>query len=239
VHTSRLARLAMATAALSALLFFGGPLLIQLGALNAPVGFPIFVFGFLFGILSLLLGLFALYTTRPATGRAGRGLALSAAGIGALVVGIVFVARGPSANLPLINDISTDLEDPPEFIALAEVPANAGRDMSYPEGFAIEQRAGYPDLAGILVPTPPDETFQATVRAIEGLGWEIVDRDPARGHIEATATSRIFHFVDDIVVRIEPEGFGSRVDVRSKSRMGKGDLGANAARIRQLRDALE
>ena len=112
--------------------------------------------------------------------------------------------------------------------------------MSYPgEAFAIQQRAAYPDLAPIPALAPPDQTFAAVKSAIESLGWKIAAADVDAGTIEATDTSRIFHFVDDIAVRIRPHGSGSLVDVRSKSREGKGDLGVNAARIRRLRSALQ
>jgi len=240
VHTSRFAQLAIIVAGLSALLFAGSPLLVKMEALTSRVGFPLFMLGGLLGLVALLLGLVGLFRTRPASGRAGRGLALVATLTGVAVVVATALSAGPSAGLPPINDITTDPEDPPVFVALLREGPNAGRDMSYPgEAFASQQRAGYPDLSGpIVVSTTAVDTFTAASRAIESFGWTIVSADAAKGRIEATDTSRIFRFVDDIVVRIRPLPTGSRVDVRSKSREGRGDLGANAARIRQLRDAL-
>jgi uncharacterized protein (DUF1499 family) len=141
--------------------------------------------------------------------------------------------------VPPINDITTDPADPPQFAALAREGPNVGHDMSYPgEPFASQQRAAYPDLAPIAFSGPPDKAFAEVKALIESFGWKIVAADPAAGTIEATDTSRIFRFVDDIVVRVRARDSGSVVDVRSKSREGKGDLGANAARIRRLRDAL-
>jgi uncharacterized protein (DUF1499 family) len=76
--------------------------------------------------------------------------------------------------------------------------------------------------------------MQRALDAARSLGWEVVASDAATGRIEATATSRWFGFKDDVVVRIRPEGAGSRVDVRSMSRVGVGDLGANAERVREF-----
>jgi uncharacterized protein (DUF1499 family) len=239
VHTSRLSQLAIAIAIASAALFVSMPLISKMGAMPSRVSFPLFMLGGLLGLVGLLLALIALYTTRPATGRAGRGLAWTACALGAAVLAGVALAAGSSAGLPPINDITTDPGDPPRFDALAREGPNAGRDMSYPgESFASQQRAAYPDLAPIAFARPPAEALAAVKTAIEGLGWKIVTADADAGVIEATDTSRVFRFVDDIAVRIRADDTGSRVDVRSKSREGKGDLGANAARIRRLRYAL-
>jgi uncharacterized protein (DUF1499 family) len=239
VHTSRLSQLAIALACVSAALFAGAPLLIKLGTLESFVGFRLYLLGGALGLLALLFGLIGLYTTRPATGRAGRGLAAGGALIGASVLAVIAMGALRSGAVPPINDITTDPVDPPQFAALAREQANAGRDMSYPgETFASQQRAGYPDLAPIVVASPPEKTFAAVQSAVESFGWKIVATDAASGVIEATDTSHIFRFVDDIAVRIRPQDGGSRVDVRSKSRVGRGDLGANAGRIRRLRAAL-
>jgi uncharacterized protein (DUF1499 family) len=239
VHTSRLSQLAIVFAVLSIALFAGAPLLGKLGALESFDSFRLFLLGGALGLLALLFALIALYTTRPGSGRAGRGLALCAALSGVVVVGAFGWLATRSGAVPAINDITTDPSDPPQFVALARDPANAGRDMAYPgESFASQQRAAYPDLAPIALDRPPDEAMAAVKSAIDGLGWKIVGIDPRSGVIEATETSRIFHFVDDVAVRIRAHDGSSIVDVRSKSRVGKGDVGANAARIRKLRDAL-
>ena len=240
LHTSRLSQIAIAVAALSAALFASMPVLAKLEAMDGFVAFRLFLLGSLLAVLALLLGLGALFTTRASKGRAGRGLAWGACALAVVVIGSVALAAGRSARVPAINDITTDPSDPPGFSVLARDPANAGRDMSYPgEAFASQQRAGYPDLAPIDVATSSTDTFAATKAAIEAFGWRIAAADPAAGTIEATDTSRIFRFVDDIAVRVRPLATGARVDMRSKSRVGKGDVGANAARIRRLRDALQ
>jgi uncharacterized protein (DUF1499 family) len=220
-----------------------GPLLAGAGIATPMVAFAIFAVGLLEGLIALVLGLLALFFTRPATGLGGRGLALAGALCGALIVGIGFMASAPGRGLPRINDITTDPDDPPAFEAspdLADAPPD--RDWSYPEEFAAIQRDGYRDIAPIRMLRPPAEAYARVREAALALGWEIVAERPEEGELEARQTSRLFRFVDDIAIRIRPAEDGaqnaSRIDVRSKSRDGQGDLGVNAARIRALRDRL-
>jgi uncharacterized protein (DUF1499 family) len=107
-------------------------------------------------------------------------------------------------------------------------------DAQVPE----QQRAAFPDLAPIDVASPPAETLQRAEQIAGQLGWTVSRTDAASGVIEAYHVSRVFRFVDDVVIRVRPRASGSRVDLRSNSRVGGGDLGANAARIRAFRDAL-
>jgi uncharacterized protein (DUF1499 family) len=86
---------------------------------------------------------------------------------------------------------------------------------------------------------PPARAFDRALDAARGLGWEIVGVEPAEGRIEATDTTFWFGFKDDVVVRIRPEGSRSRIDVRSLSRVGRSDVGANARRIRRFVERLE
>ncbi len=204
------------------------------------VGFRIFLLGLLLGLVTLVLAIVGLLRTRAGSSRTGRGRAAIGAGIGGVLTVLLFVLAAPGRNLPPINDITTDLSDPPAFEASAQLPANRSRDMSHPgEAFAAQQRKGYPDLAPLERPTPPAETFAAVLAAVESLGWTVVAQDPARGRIEAWEETSFFHLVDDVVIRIRPgPGGGSTIDVRSKSRDGRGDIGANAARIRRLFDEL-
>ncbi len=215
-----------------------GPLLCQVGV--APMtGFGIFALGLVSGLVALLLGSIGLWLTRKSGGKPGRGRALRGFGLGALVLAIVVVAANPGTGVPPINDITTDTEDPPRFIAARKTQANLGRDLAYPGAeFAEQQQAGYPDLASQRLDRKPSQALADVRTAAEGLGWVVIYEDPTTGHIEATDTTRFFRFVDDVVVRVRPDGAGSIVDVRSKSRDGQGDLGANAARIRALQASL-
>ena len=228
-------RLSLAGLALFAL----GPLSIQVGVASGFVGFRIFAVGLLLGLAGLVLGLVGLWRTRPASARIGRRQALRGACLGALLVGVVAVANGAALVLPPVNDITTDPDDPPAFDAAGGLEPNRGRDLSYPGAkLAAVQRGAYADLAPIHLALEPERCFGEARRAAESLGWEIVAEAPAQGRIEATQTTRVFRFVDDVVIRIRPGEGGCVVDLRSKSRDGRGDLGANAARIRAFREAL-
>jgi len=205
------------------------------GLLRNFVGFRIFLLGALLGLAALLVGLVGLRRTRRARGAAGRGMAWLGTGTGLAALALVAVAALPGRGVPTINDITTDPDDPPAFAAAAR----AGRDLAYPgEDFARRQRAAYPDLGPLELPVPPAEALARAERAAAALGWTLVASDPAAGTLEAYEVTRVFRFVDDVVVRVRPGAGGSRVDVRSKSRVGRGDLGANAARIRAFQEAL-
>lgn len=169
---------------------------------------------------------------------------------GALATSVLLVSLVGARNLPPINDITTDLENPPQFVAAAEDEANRGRNLSYPATFAEQQRKAYPGLGPIYLTLPTEAALVKVQTAAQKLGWKIVSLDSA-GALEAQDTSKLFHFVDDIVVRITPlnpaalsaitDGNAAprvRVDIRSKSRDGQGDLGANANRIRRFRNAM-
>jgi uncharacterized protein (DUF1499 family) len=105
--------------------------------------------------------------------------------------------------------------------------------MAYPgEAVAQQQRVGYPDLAPLTLPQAPAEVFEKALQLVQARGWSVVASDAEEGRIEAVATSRLFGFADEVSIRIVPERSGSRVDMRSRSRLGKIDRGTNARRIR-------
>jgi uncharacterized protein (DUF1499 family) len=235
VQTSRVARLARNLGVAALVLFVLGPLGIQLGMLEPFTGFRMFLMGALMGLASLGLGILGLFFTRPAAYRAGRGSAAVGAALGALITAVTMVGARGGAGVPAINDITTNPDDPPVFTS---DPWNHGRDMAYPADFVAIQRAGYPDLAPIQVAMPPAEALARVASLFQSYGWEVVQTDPVSNTLVGTDTSKLFRFVDDIVVRVTPVGSGSVVDVRSKSRVGRGDMGANAARIRKLREGL-
>ncbi len=209
-----------------------GPLLAWLRLVPPLVGFALFALG---GLLVLLVTVLAV--TRALRGRGfGRGATLAAPIAAALFVATAL--RGGAG--PMINDFTTDLGDPPAFKQAAAEPANAGRDLAYPADYAAEQRTCCADLAPARLAVPPPQAF-ALVESVAAAtpDWRITRRDPAAGELEAVATTAVFGFQDDIVIRVRPDpAGGSRVDMRSKSRDGKGDRGANAARIRAFQGAL-
>ncbi len=138
-------------------------------------------------------------------------------------------------TFPNIHDITTDTADPPAFVALMPERTKAPNGAAYggPE-VASQQQKGYPDIKPLTLKSPPREAVQRAIDAARALGWEVVASDAEAGRIEATATTTWFGFKDDVVVRVRPEGSGSRIDVRSMSRVGSSDVGANAKRIREF-----
>jgi hypothetical protein len=137
-------------------------------------------------------------------------------------------------TLPPIHDITTDTEDAPRFevlmLARAQSPNKAGYGG---EKVADEQKRGYPDIVPFVSSQPPAQAFARALDAARAEGWEIASSDPAKGRIEATATTPWFGFKDDIVIRVRPADGGSRIDVRSASRVGESDIGENAKRVRR------
>ena len=209
-----------------------GPVLAWIGVVKPLIGFVIFALG---GLSALLLGITALV-------RMVRGRGMTRGGLVAVLAGIAFVALAArGAGSPRINDFTTDLDDPPVFRNATSMAANQGRDMAYPASFIAVQRTCCPDLHPARLRGSTDDAFQRALGTAQAMpSWTITTTDPAAGIIEATSTSRLFHFVDDIVIRVRTDGGGqSRVDMRSKSRDGKGDMGANAARIRQYIERVE
>jgi hypothetical protein len=159
--------------------------------------------------------------------------------VGALAVGVA-VAYVPwqwqqrAQSLPRIHDITTDTANPPQFVAVLPLRAGAPNTAAYGgKEIADQQLKGYPDLRSLTLGVPPGVAFGRARDAAESMGWEIVAADPAAGRIEATATTLWFGFKDDIVVRVSPSDPGSRIDVRSVSRVGRSDIGTNAKRIRE------
>ena len=209
----------------------------QLG-LPAMVGFMIYVAGALFGgFVAFALGALGLFFTRGGKDPLGRKNAITGLAAGLGLLAIVFIPSSRAGDLPPINDITTDTANPPSFAAGTGAPEFEGRDMSYPEEFGPQVREAYPDLIPIVTDLAPDAAFAKAKATAEELGWEIVWASEEAGAFIALERTSLCRFVDDVVVRVRPESGGARLDLRSKSRDGRGDLGANAARIRRFTEA--
>jgi uncharacterized protein (DUF1499 family) len=139
-------------------------------------------------------------------------------------------------SVPPIHDITTDAYNAPRFVSLLAVRMTAPNGAEYGgPAVAAQQQKGYPDIKPAILKAEPAQAMQRVIDAARACGWEVASSDAASGRLEATATTPWFGFKDDIVVRVraEPSG-GSRVDVRSASRVGRSDIGANAARVREF-----
>src|SRR3989454_4610522 len=160
------------------------------------------------------------------------GVGLGAVGFVVGVVPAVMVLHQYrlARTVPPITDLSTDLQPPPPYVAAAANDFWKGKEMSYPAGFADSVRRGYPDLAALALPIAAGRAFGLAHRTAAGMpAGEITAVDSAAGRIEATATTRWFGVKDDIVIRVTPRGTDSSVvDMRSKSRGGESDVGADA-----------
>jgi uncharacterized protein (DUF1499 family) len=203
-------RFASALAVLAVVLLAASGPAVRLGLVPFTVGILMLPAAGALGVVAAVLALVALFR--------GAGVVKPVA---VLIVGIL-VALVPAAgyvaarSVPPINDISTD-----------------------PKEQSDAQRRAYPDIQPLRLPVAPNIAFERAKGAIEEAGWQIAREDPSAGRIEAVATTFWFGFKDDVVIRIAADGPGSRVDMRSKSRVGKGDLGTNAQRIRAYQRRLQ
>ena len=189
--------------------------------------------GFKYGIFTavaalVLLALQIIFKRNTLTlASAAIAVALSAVALG---VPLSMLSKGKS--VPPIHDISTDLINPPEFVAIAPLRADAPNPIAYAgEAAAAQQRQGYPELKTLSYLQSKAELVNAVEQAATNLGWELANTDTSEGVVEATDTTMWFGFKDDVVVRITDIGNKRLVDIRSKSRVGGSDLGKNAERI--------
>jgi uncharacterized protein (DUF1499 family) len=142
-------------------------------------------------------------------------------------------------GLPSIHDITTDPDDPPQFSALLSRRGDWASQAAYDgPAAAAQQRRAYPDIQPVYLDVPPPRALDAAAVIARELGWQVVAVDPTAGTLEAVDTTFWFRFKDDIAIRVREERGRTRLDVRSKSRLGRGDLGANARRIRTFARAL-
>src|SRR6185436_2398840 len=165
-------------------------------------------------------------------------------GAAATVLALVLVIpawrlQNTAEHVPRIHDITTDTENPPQFVALMAVRKTTPNGPEYGgKKIADQQHKGYPDIRPLVLPDPPGRAFERALAVAHAMGWEIIEAVAADGRIEATDTSRWFRFKDDIVIRMSGSSTGSRVDIRSTSRLGRSDLGANARRVRHYLEKL-
>ena len=178
----------------------------------------------------------------PAAGRSGRARVLLLA---ALVISLA-AASVPVrmwrvvSSLPMIHDITTDTDNSPQFDTILRLRKNALNPTAYGgQEIADQQHKAYPDIAPLVLDLSPSQAFERSLTAAKDLGWTIVSRNEEKGLIEATDTTFWFGFTDDIVIRISAQDKGSRIDLRSLSRVGKSDVGTNAKRVREFLKAMK
>lgn len=232
-----LARLALGLLAAAALMMGGAGPAHRFELLSPGTAFDLLRLGAYLALGAAVLGLVTLVAAslcrrwRPAlTG----GLVLL---VVAAMMAVPWQLMQRAQSVPPIHDITTDLDAPPAFEALAEAREAAPNAVGYPGGFADPQREAYPEIRPLLIDLPLASVLGAAEAAALDQGWEIASLTETG--LEATATTFWFGFRDDVAVRLTETPAGVRVDVRSASRMGRSDLGTNAARIRAYLDALQ
>jgi uncharacterized protein (DUF1499 family) len=233
VHPVALAGLMLALLA-ALLLFLSGP--------GTRMGFWHFRTAFkMMGWAAYAGGAAALVSIAGLALARGRGRPLAAVGlvIGALMLYLPWSWRNQAYSVPAIHDITTDTQNPPAFVAIAPLRKDAPNPPEYAgDSIARQQFEAYPDIKPLMLAMPVDSAFTLALETVRDMGWELVDQNRRDGRIEATATTPFMGFKDDVVIRVSSASGISRVDVRSKSRVGGSDVGANARRIRAYLDKL-
>jgi uncharacterized protein (DUF1499 family) len=204
------------------ILFLTGPLLAHFHIVPALAGFGIFALSVVMGLLSLIGGIFLVKAGQIQTG-------VLVFSVGALPVIITGYSAATAGSYPRINDVSTDLQNPPVLIDQRYQAAPVTMSAE-----AIEANSRfYSDLAPLRMDLPAAEVFRVIDEEARARpGWVVVSSDPDAMTIHAYEQFGIFQFTDDFTIRVTSDAEGAVVDMRSKSRNGKGDLGANARRIR-------
>ena len=219
-------------------------------AILALLGFPIALLLYRFGIIDfgksfmLLMGsgllaavIFLVSLLVSIIKRSDRSIAKPATT--AMIIALIpLLGLGSQAfkgrSLPQIHNISTDLVDPPAFNAVVALRGENSNPLEYNVAeLATVQKSAYPNVRTLNLNEDPQAVYTKAVALVKELGWQMVAADNAALLIEATETTSLWQFKDDVVIRIRPDqqGTGSVVDMRSVSRIGRSDLGANAARI--------
>jgi uncharacterized protein (DUF1499 family) len=227
-------------AALALLLLGLAPLGWRLGLWPYAISFVLIGLAGLLAIVGAVLAGIGLSFGRATLRWRGAALPVLAVLLG--LGGLVAIGQIARHGAVPIHDISTDLDDPPAFVAAlpARHAEHAASEAYAGATLARQQQGAYPDIAPTLLAAAPAQVFALALATAKAMpGWTITASDPQAGRIEASQASFWFGFVDDVVIRVRPAGAGSRVDMRSLSRQGVGDLGVNAWRVRAYMAALK
>lgn len=205
----------------------------RFGFWHFRTGFELLRYGAYFGLAAFLVAVSGVYCSWRRRYYLGVTLALVAAVSGATFMALPLKWKLAAQRLPRIHDITTDTTNPPSFVALLPLRQSAANPAEYGGAVVADlQRQAYPDIRTVLLKVPQGGAYEKALATARTMGWQIVAADPREGRIEAIDTTFWFGFKDDIVIRITPAGYRSLVDIRSVSRVGIGDVGTNAWRIR-------
>jgi uncharacterized protein (DUF1499 family) len=225
----------------SLLLLTAGPIGWRVGWWSYQIAFttlmPCAFYGGLAAMVVSALGLIVGFGGIARREFVGAGVGLILGGVAAYFPWHASEARGV---FPPMHDITTDTVDPPSFDFATQMrAAEHGAPIAYPgQSTTAMQQKFYPGIAPAMLDVPPAQAFDRVLAVVKTRGWTIVKSDPAAGIIDADDRSFWFGFTDDIAIRVTSVASGSRVDIRSGSRQGRGDFGINAARVRGFLAAL-
>lgn len=232
--------LGLALGVVAILLLAAGPLGWRAGWWSFRLAFTTLMpYAFYCGCAGVVVSLVAIIGP---LGRGARGSILGAA-LGLVLGGIAAYFPWHASEMrgvyPPMHDITTDFADPPSFDFAASMrEAEHGAGIAYPAEATAMQQKDYPGIEPALLDVPPAQGFDRALAVVKARGWTIVKSDPAAGIIDAYDKSFWFGFADDVAIRVTATDKGSRVDIRSGSRQGRGDFGVNAARVRGFLAAL-
>jgi uncharacterized protein (DUF1499 family) len=250
-HNPRIAALGAGVASLGALLAMMSGLLYQMQVLDLTNGFTALRWGAwgaaIGGGIAALSMLISLVKDKGAA-FTRNSVALVGIVIGAVAAYVPTTAQG---TYPPIHDVTTDIDNPPALVDAIPLrdahpfknrdgktnPAEYIRDYPRPGGNGslnvpdLQQKA-FPDIQPVKLDVPPAQAFDKALKTVKDLKWTVISAKPEEGRIEAWDKTPWFGFTDDVVIRVQADGAGSRLDIRSVSRIGFGDVGKNAKRIR-------
>ena len=152
---------------------------------------------------------------------------------------VLLLSLTTGGDYPRIHDISTDTSDPPIFTAALQQRGTGANPLDINQDVITLQQEAFPDLQTLETPLSFDEAYSRALQVATGMGWDIYRQDLNAGAIEAVDTTRIMAFKDDVVIRVRTSAQGTLLDLRSVSRVGEGDIGANAKRIRAFLEAFQ
>jgi uncharacterized protein (DUF1499 family) len=213
------------------LLLLSGPLYQAeiLGLMNAFLAMRV---ALIVGAVAIFLALIQVIFMRKNISWPATGVAILCAAV-AIFMPLSMMSKAKS--VPPIHDITTDLVNPPKFVAILALRADAPNPAEYQgEEIASQQREAYPELQTQQYQQTAEQVFEVALAVVKNMDLEVVSSDKTLGLIEAYDTSTWFGFVDDVVIRIRNTGQMTMLDARSKSRVGKSDIGKNAQRLNTL-----
>lgn len=220
-------------------LFVSAAFLFRLFGMPTPVAYNLVIVALAVAVLSIVFAIVAAgiiwRTGRPGTARVLFAVCLS---LGLLMLPLVFVMW--VRDYPLINDVTTDVANPPAFVAVANLRGPGDNRVAYRARLAEEQLIAYPDIKPMQIARPTEEAYALVVDAVKRLKMDIVREEPpdpeagTPGAIEAVDRTLILGLYEDIAIRVAGDGESARVDIRSASRFGRADMGNNAEGVREL-----